>query len=533
MRRRSLVIPLLALAIPLLPPPATAQDVEGLQEEVRAEVESPELQKMSQVIVDKLFSFSELGFQEFWTLDFLTGILEGEGFEVETGCAGIPTCYVATWGSGRPVIGFMGDIDGLPETSQKPGVPWREPMIPQGPGHGEGHNSTQAVDIVAAIATKRVMERHGMTGTLKVIPGVAEELVASRVYMVNAGLFEGMDVMLSTHISSRMGTGYGISGSGLVSTEFTFHGTSAHSAGSPWSGRSALDAVELMDVGWNFRREHLRLQQRSHSIISNGGSQPNVVPSEATVWYYFRELDYPRIKDLHELGQTMAEAAAMMTGTTVTERPLGAAWPQNYNKPLAEVMQTAIQDVGMPEWTEEDQAFAKAVQAMMGGDTTGLVTEVPDSLREFDQGMGGGSDDIAEVTWNVPTVRLRYSGNIPGTIAHNWSAGIAMATPIAHKGANYGSRVIASTAIAVAANPDLVEEAWKYHREVTTRDYTWESLIPPDTKPPIHLNADKMALFRPLLEPFIYDETRFDTYLEQLGVAYPTLTKPSGTDDNR
>ena len=360
-RTLSLSLPVLALGL-ALPPAVQSQSLEALQEEVQGEVASPELQKLSQVIVDKLYSFSELGFQEFWTLEFVTGILEREGFNVQTGCAGMPTCYVATWGSGKPVIGFMGDMDGLPETSQKPGVPWQEAMIPLGPGHGEGHNSTPAVDIVAAIATKRVMERHGMPGTLKVIPGVAEELVASRNYMVTAGLFEGMDVMLSTHISSGMTTGYGISGSGLVSTQFTFHGTSAHSAGSPWSGRSALDAVELMDVGWNFRREHLRLQQRSHSIISQGGNQPNVVPSEATVWYYFRELDYPRIKELHELGETMADAAAMMTGTTVTERVLGAAWPSNMSKPLAEVMHAAIQEVGMPEWTEEDQALAKAAQ---------------------------------------------------------------------------------------------------------------------------------------------------------------------------
>ena len=182
----------------------------------------------------------------------------------------------------------------------------------------------------------------------------------------------------------------------------------------------------------------------------------------------------------------------------------------------------------MPEWTEEDQALAKAAQALMERDTTGLATEVPDTLREASQGMGGGSDDIAEVSWNVPTVRLRYSGNIPGMTGHHWSSGIAMATPIAHKGANYGSRVIAMTAIAIVTDPELVEEAWRYHREVTTKDYTWESLVPAGTEPPIHLNADKMEKYRPLLEPFIYDETRFETYLEQLGVTYPTLTKPGG-----
>jgi aminobenzoyl-glutamate utilization protein B len=370
------------------------------------------------------------------------------------------------------------------------------------------------------------MERHGITGTLKIIPGVAEELVASRTYMVNAGVFEGMDVMLSTHVSNRMVTGYGITGSGLVSTMFTFHGKSAHGAGSPWSGRSALDAVELMDIGWNFRREHLRLQQRSHYVISNGGSQPNVVPSEATVWYYFRELDYPRIKEMHELGQTMSEAAAMMTTTTVEERPLGSAWPSTMSKPLAERMQANIERVGMPQWSEADITLAKAVQKLMDRDTIGLRTEV-DTLAEYSQGMGGGSDDIAEVSWNLPTIRLRYPANMPGTTGHHWSAAIAEATPIAHKGSNYGARVIAMTAVDLLLDPALVEEAWRYHREVQTKDYTWISLIPEDTEPPIFLNEERMKLFRPELEKLIYDPTKYETYLEQLGVVYPTIDPPT------
>lgn len=505
---------------------AAPQNADALRAEVIAEVEG--MQKLSQEMVDSVFSFSELGFQEQWTSEYVTGILRDEGFSIEMGCAGMPTCYVASWGSGRPVIGIMGDIDGLPETSQKPGVAYHDPLIPGGPGHGEGHNSAPAVDTVAAIAAKRVMERHGLQGTIRVIPGVAEELVASRTYMVNADMFADLDVMLSTHISSGMRTTWGISGSGLVSTMFTFHGTSAHGAGSPWRGRSALDAVELMNTGWNFRREHLRLQQRSHYIISNGGNQPNVVPSEASVWYYFRELDYDRIRELHELGQTMAEGAALMTGTSVTERVLGAAWPSNMSKPLAEVMHANVLRVGLPEWSDADQTLARALQRELGSDDPqGLPTELDEELEESSQGMGGGSDDIAEVSWNVPTIRLRYPGNIPGIIGHHWSAAIAMATPIAHKGANHGAQVIAATAIDLVADPAKVEEAWRYHREVTTKDRQWVSLIPEGTEPPTHLNVDKMERFRPLLEGLRYDPTRFDTYLEQLGIDYPTVREPS------
>ncbi|MGD8329397.1 MAG: amidohydrolase [Acidobacteriota bacterium] len=538
MPRSRSVVPYLALAMLVAAPLTSTAQQRPMTDQLKLEAEqmAASMQKMSQEIVDSLFSFGELGFQEFWTVDYLTGILEAEGFTVETGCAGMPTCYVATWGSGKPVIGFMGDIDGLPETSQKPGVAYRDPLIENGPGHGEGHNSAAAVDLVGAIVTKRLMEKYGLQGTLKIIPGVAEELVASRTYMVNAGIFDGMDIMLSTHISSGMTTNYGISGSGLVSTQFTFHGQSAHGAGSPWAGRSALDAVELMDTGWNFRREHLRLQQRSHYIIDNGGNQPNVVPSEASVWYYFRELDYDRIKGLHEIGQRIAQGAAMMTDTTVTERVYGAAWPSNMNKPLAELMHANILEAGLPEWSDADQEMARAVQTMMAEDRgeeevdteemRGLPTEFRNTeLREASQGMGGGSDDIAEVSWNLPTVRLRYPGQIPGTTGHHWSSSIAMATPIAHKGANQGARVIAMTAIALVNEPELVDEAWTYFRDVTTAEQQWASLIPEGTPPPIHLNAEKMERFRPLLEPLRYDPSRYDTYLQQLGIQYPT-TRP-------
>ncbi len=514
-----------------LPSTAVAQrpSLEELREEAQQEAAS--LAKLTQEIVDMVFSFSELGFQETWTAEYITGILEEEGFTIQMGVAGMPTGYIASWGLGSPVIGIMGDIDGLPETSQKPGVAYQDPLIPGGPGHGEGHNSAPAVDITAAIAIKRVMERHGLQGTIKVIPGVAEELVASRTYMVNAGVFEGMDIMLSTHVGRGFSTAWGVRGSGLVSTQFTFFGKSAHGAGSPWAGRSALDAVELMNVGWNFRREHLRLHQRSHYIIQNGGSQPNVVPSEASVWYYFRELDYERIKALHELGQTMSNAAAMMTSTEVSERVFGAAWPSTMSKPLAERMHANIERVSMPEWSDADIELAKAAQREMGVEEKGLPMEI-DSLQESDQGMGGGSDDIAEVSWNLPTIRLRYPANIPGMTGHHWSSAIAMATPIAHKGSNAGAQVLAMTAIDVLVDADLVEEAWRYHREIQTKDQTWVSLIPEGTPPPIHLNQERMARYRPQLEKLKYDPSRFTTYLEQLGIEYPTVRQEQKATGN-
>jgi aminobenzoyl-glutamate utilization protein B len=477
---------------------------------------------LTQQMVDSIFSFSELGFQEFETSAYVTGILEREGFTVTRSVAGMPTAFVATWGEGQPVIGFMADIDGLPETSQKPGVAYQSPLIPGGPGHGEGHNAGQAVNVTAAITVKRLMQKYGIHGTLRVYPGVAEELLASRTHMVNAGLFRDLDVMLSTHIAAAFGTNYGPSGSGLVSTQYTFHGESAHAASSPWKGRSALDAVELMDVGWNFRREHLRPEHRSHYVIVGGGDQPNVVPPEATVWYFFREWDYALIRDLHALGTKMAQAAAMMTDTTMTERVLAATWPGHFNQPVAEALTANIKAVGMPQWSEADETLARAAQAELKSKVEGLKKEVAELRPAGVDYSDAGSDDIAEVSWNVPTVVLRYPGNIPGMIGHHWSSAISMATPIAHKGATAGAAAHALTAIDLLLKPELVAAAHRYFLE-QTRETKWKPLLPDGATPPIELNKEKMARFRPELRKLRYDPTRYRAYMEQLGIHYPTV----------
>lgn len=479
--------------------------------------------RLTQQIVDSVFAFSELGYQESNTSAYLTALLEKNGFKVTRGVAGLPTSWVAEWGSGKPVIGLMADIDGLPATSQTPGIPWHKPLIDNGPGHGEGHNAGQAVNITAALVVKELMQRNKIPGTLRLYPGVAEELIGSRTYMVNADLFKDLDVMLSSHIAADFGTSWGPVGTGLVSVEYTFTGRSAHGA-SPWAGRSALDAVELMNAGWNFRREHLRLEHRSHYVITYGGDQPNVVPPLAKVWYYFRELDYSRIKELHRIGSTIARAAAMMTDTEVSERVLGSAWPGHYNKPLAEALLANIKRVGMPSWSPDDQALAKAAQRELKAAENGLKTEVQ-PLNDRPDNRNAGSDDIAELSWNVPTVVLRYPGNIPGMIGHHWSSAIAMATPIAHKGSAAGAAAHALTMLDLLLNPELLASARQFFEE-QTKTTKWESLIPPGVEPPIHLNRDRMDKVRPQLEKLKYDPSKFATYLDQLGVKYPTTTRP-------
>jgi aminobenzoyl-glutamate utilization protein B len=279
-----------AVTSPAKPPVKDDPRAERLKADAVRDVES--MQVFTQQMVDSIFSFAELGFQETETHRYLVDVLKKNGFTVQEGIAGIPTAFMATWGSGKPVIALGSDIDGIPQASQKPGVAYFAPMIEGAPGHGEGHNSGQAVNITAAIAVKKIMEREKLPGTIRIWPGTAEELVGTKAYFVREGFFKDVDVALFTHVGNDLGVSWGDrDGTGLVSVEFTFTGQTAHSAGAPWRGRSALDAVELMNIGMNFKREHLRLTQRTHYVITDGGDQPNVVPRRASVWYFFRETD--------------------------------------------------------------------------------------------------------------------------------------------------------------------------------------------------------------------------------------------------
>jgi len=486
-----------------------------------------EMAKLAQEMVDSVFSFGELGFQEYETSKYLTGQLEKFGFTVERGVAGIPTAWVAKWGSGKPVIALGSDIDGIPQASQKPGVAYPDPILAGAPGHGEGHNTGMPLNIIAAIAVKRIMERDKLPGTIMLWPGVAEEQLATKAWYVRDGIFKDVDVVLFTHVGNNLGVSWGPGGgTGMVSVEYTFEGETAHSAGAPWRGRSALDAVELMSIGWNYRREHLRLSQRSHQVITNGGDQPNVVPRNASIWFFFRETDQPNIQALWEIGDKMAEGAALMTNTKWSSRILGAAYPQHMNKVVAETMYENFKTVGLPTWSDADQTLAKALQKELGNEAQpGLATKleelgVPDPNRV---NTGGGSDDIGDVSWNYPTVTLRFPSNIPGLPGHNWSSAIASATPIAHKGVVAGAKAQAMTVLDLLTRPELVKGAWDYFHNVQTKDVKYIPFIKADTPPAIHLNKAILDKYREQMKPYYYDPTKFPTYLDQLGIKYPTV----------
>jgi len=513
-----------ALLLPVVLEAQQAASLAELKQKAAADIDG--MQTFTQQMVDQIFSFSELGFQEFETSRYITGILEKNGFQVQRGVAGIPTAWVATYGTGKPVIAYITDLDCIPRASQKPGVAYHDPIVAGAPGHGEGHNSGMAVNVTAALVLKKLMAEHHLAGTIKIFPGVAEELLGSKAFYVRAGLFKDVDIVLGSHVESEFSTAYGTGNgewSGLVSVQYFFHGKAAHAASAPWEGRSALDAVELMDTGWDFRREHIRPAQRSHRVIINGGDQPNVVPSEAAVWYYFRELDYKHIKELYDLGNTIADSAAKMTGTTVDHKLVGSAWPPFYNKVIAEAQQKNIESVGMPKWSEADQTLAKALQKEIGAKAEGLKEKVEPLVEPVKNPTGGGSDDVGDISWNVPMVYMMYPANIPNLPGHSWPNAVAMATPIAHKGSTAGAKVQALTALDFLLQPQLVQAAWDYFRNVQTKDVHYETFLGPEDKPAIEMNKEKMEKFVPELKKFYYDPARYKTYLEQLGIQYPTV----------
>jgi aminobenzoyl-glutamate utilization protein B len=513
------------------PEPANPK-LEKYKKDVAADIDA--MSAFTAEMNDMVFSFGELGFQEFETSKYLTGVLKKNGFTVQEGVAGVPTLWVASWGSGKPVISLGSDIDCIPQASQKPGVAYHDPIIEGAPGHGEGHNSGVPLNITAAIAVKKIMEREHLTGTLRVWPGIAEELVGAKAYFVRAGVFKDVDVALFAHVGSNLGVSWGDGTSnGLVSVEYDFKGESAHAAGAPWRGRSALDAVELMDVGWNFRREHLRLQQRSHNVIPFGGDQPNVVPPVASTWYYFRETDYEHIKELWDIGNKMAEGAALMTNTEFTTKVLGSAWPGHFNKTVAETMRGNIETVGLPTWSDDDQKLAHALQHELKVPEVGLATKLqPMRGREMipdEEKRGGGSDDIGDVSWNLPTVTLNYPANMQAGPGHNWANAISMATPIAHKGVTYGAKVQAMTVLDLVTRPELVKQAWDYFNNVQTKDRKYTPLMRPEDKPAIWLNEQTMAKYRPEMKKYYYEPTKYKSYLEQLGIKYPTVRDTTTT----
>ena len=449
-------------------------------------------------VCDSLFWFGEPAMQEERSAELLSGILEDGGFSVERGISGFPTGFMATYGEGEPVIAVHTEYDAAPNNSQQPGVGEHAAIVEGAPGHCEGHNVNGAVMISAVMAARRAMEAHGIKGTLKVFGAPAEELILARPYYVRDGYFDDVDVAFHPHLWDRFFTEYGVLQRAVVSAEFVFHGETAHAAMSPWDARDALDGVMLMDSGMAQYREHLHPGMGMQRVITDGGDQPNVIPSRAAIWWFFRDTTAEGAQKLFEHAKQVAEGAALMTKTELEVVIKTAVWPVRGNETLAHTLQRNIELVGMPEWEETDQEMARDIQTGAGIEAQGLTTEI--TPLEGPSASIPAANDCGDVSWKVPMGRLWFPSNIPGVTFHHWSAGAALATDIAHKGGVAGAGVLAATLMDCFTDPSVVSEAkTSFAKETEGVDYA--PMIPPENTPPLETNRAIMEKFRPLMEP--------------------------------
>jgi len=442
-------------------------------------------------IADSIWAYAELGLQEHWSSSLLADTLEKEGFSVQRDVAGMPTAFVASYGEGKPVIGFLGEFDALPGLSQKAGMSRMDPVIEGAPGHGCGHNTMGTAAVAAAIATKRAMEEGSIRGTIKVFGTPAEESICGKVFMVRDGLFDGVDAVLDNHAGSSMETEYGMIGTADIDFIVTFYGKTAHAAAEPWRGRSALDAVELMDVAVNFLREHMEPDARIHYVIAEGGEAPNIVPEKASVYYFVREQD-EEVQDLYNRVLKCAEGAATATECTYEIKIVGAIHQMFSNKALAEVIQSNMELVGMPQWSEEENEFAKRIQKEIGANETGLK-KGPEELKEASP--TGGSTDVGDVSLVAPTATLTFPVDVPGSPGHSWSTVATTPTSIGHRGMMAGAKVLAFSAIDLLTNPGLLEPV-RVEFSALQKEHPYVPFISEDLKPDVDLYASEAEKWR-------------------------------------
>jgi aminobenzoyl-glutamate utilization protein B len=457
-------------------------------------------------IADSIWSFAELGLQEHKSSALLIETLEREGFTVEKGLAGMPTCFVASFGSGKPVIGILAEYDALPMISQKAFSVERDPVIDGAPGHGCGHNMMGPAAAAAAIAVKRSIEQHGLSGTIKYFGSPAEEMLVSRPYMIRAGLFDGVDAVINNHAAAEFRTDYGVRGSAAFSVVFRFEGKTAHGA-SAWGGRSALDGVEIMNVATNFLREHLHFTHRMHYVIPRGGEAPNVVPDKASVWYYLRGTD-ERMPETFERVVNCAKGAALASGTTLAEvRVIAATHQAHHNQALAAVIDENIRLVGMPTWSSEEQEFALRLQSRLGANQKGMPTEVGRLELPEKVFTGGASSDHGDVTLVVPTATVRFPGKVPGVSGHHWSTVACGFGSAAHKGLNAGAKAMAGTAIDLLTRQGALA-AIRSEFDAYSKKYPYKSFLPENAEPPLDMNLELMKQFIPLMQPHYVEDER-------------------------
>ncbi|NIV92308.1 amidohydrolase [candidate division KSB1 bacterium] len=440
-----------------------AQDTEALKQSALAEAES--LTPQINEIASQLWHYSETALKETKSARLLIEKLREAGFSIEEGVADMPTAFVAIYGTGSPVIGILAEYDALPGVGNEP-VPERQPRTDGvKSGHGCGHNLFGAGSVGGAIAIKNIMKEKDLKGTIKLFGTPAEETVVGKVYMAKAGLFDGLDACIDWHPSTKNKV-KNQPGRAMNNFEVEFFGQAAHGAADPWNGRSALDAVELMNHGVNLMREHVKPTTRIHYVIPNGGEAPNVVPEYAKVWYYVRDINREEVQGYHGRILKIAEGAALATETTHKIRLITAVHEYLLNRPLQEAIQKNLEWVGAPEFSEDDQEFARTLQRSLGKEEKGFKTEIeplPDEVGEVE----GGSTDVAEVSWIVPTAGFRIATAAEDVPWHSWATTACHGTEAGRKGAVVAAKVIAATGIDLLTNRELVKAAQTFFEEAS------------------------------------------------------------------
>jgi len=431
-----------------------------------------------------IWEFAELGYHEDKSSALLQRDLKEAGFRIEAGVAEEPTAFIATYGQGKPIIGILGEFDALPGLSQA-AVPDRSPVVAAGPGHGCGHNLLGSGAALAAVALKEYMESNRVAGTLRYYGTPAEEGGDGKVYMIRAGLFRDVDVVLHWHPADRNAVSNG-GALAITSAKFLFHGIAAHAAFAPDRGRSALDAVMLMGTGVEFMREHVPSNTRIHYIVSNGGAAPNIVPDTAELFLYARSPSLDTLDGIWNRIVKIGQGAAMMTETTLDVRAIGGDANIVANDALARVAQKNLEEVGGFRYTAEEMHFAEALQKSLppggAGDPGTTASIVP--LRPFDPNEPAASTDVGDVSWNVPTIGFIAATFVPGVVAHTWQASACAGMSIGQKGMLVAAKALAVTGADLFANPQLIQDAKKdFARQLTGK--TYKSEIPAGQKPPL------------------------------------------------
>ncbi|MFH1179468.1 MAG: amidohydrolase [Candidatus Bathyarchaeota archaeon] len=451
-------------------------------------------------VSDKIWGYAEFGLCEDKSSKLIAEKLKKNGFRVQLGVAGMPTAIIAEWGKGKPIIGVQGEYDALPGISNK-AVPHKEPIIEGGMGHGCGHNVHGTTALTAAIAVRYALEKEGLPGTIRFYGTPAEENFGGKVFMVLKGLYDDAEAVFGHHPGSLNAAGLH-SSNATIGVKFHYYGKTAHAAGNPEMGRSALDAIELMNVGVNYLREHMIQEARIHYVIEEGGGQPNVVPDYARSWYYIRAPRRDQVDPLYERVKKIAEGAALMTETTLKIDQSGGLYNLIPNRPLADTVTANMRAIGAPKYTKEELAFAAEIAKSFPKEqkmATLQKMKVPNWEKYVDVNIAddiidpigdgetmAGSTDVADVSWVTPAIEFGTACNVLGAPGHSWQFVACAGSGLGHKSLVFAAKTMAGSVLDLMTNPELRQQVKEEHKK-RLGGQVYKPVGDPEREPPLEL----------------------------------------------